>query len=79
MEYELFGKDYLGVFMNLLWDIEDFLDCGDVMLEDIEVISFEKFTLFGFIFIWVEKENLFKVCDIMDWKNFVYVENLMWV
>ena len=79
MEYESLGKDYLGVLMNPPWDIEDSPDRGDVTLEDIEAIPLEKLTPLGFIFIWVEKENLSKVCDIMDRKNFVYVENLTWV
>ena len=79
LKYEELGNDFLGVLMNPPWDIEDSPDRGDVTLEDIAKIPLEKLTPLGFIFIWVEKENLSKVCDIMDQKNFVYVENLTWV
>jgi len=79
MQYEKLRNDYLGVLLNPPWNIEDSPDRGDVMLEDIEKIPLEKLTPLGFIFIWVEKENLSEVCDIMDRKTFVYVENLTWV
>jgi len=79
MNYEKLGSNFLGVLLNPPWDIEDSPDRGDVTIEDIEAIPLEKLTPLGFIFIWVEKENLSKVCDVMDKKNFVYVENLTWV
>lgn len=79
MKYETLGTDYLGVLLNPPWDIENSPDRGDVTVDDIEAIPLEKLTPLGFIFIWVEKENLSKVCDVMHEKNFVYVENLTWV
>ena len=79
MDYSKLGADYLGILMNPPWDIEDSPDRGDVTLEDIEAIPVERLAPLGFVFIWVEKENLSRVCDIMSDKNFVYVENLTWV
>jgi len=48
-------------------------------VEDIAQLPLETLTPLGFIFIWVEKENLSLVCDVMQEKNFNYVENLTWV
>ena len=79
MAFDQLGTDYLGVLLNPPWNIEDSPDRGDVTVEDIAAIPLEQLTPLGFIFIWVEKENLSHVCDIMDQKNFVYVENLTWV
>ena len=65
--------------MNQPWKIDQAPDKGNVTLEDIAQLPLETLTPLGFIFIWVEKENLSLVCDVMQEKNFNYVENLAWV
>jgi N6-adenosine-specific RNA methylase IME4 len=54
-------------------------DRGDVLVDQIATIPFQKLAPYGFVFMWVEKENLSAVCDAMLKKSFVYVENLTWV
>lgn len=79
MDFSKLSKDYLGVLMNPPWNIDQAPDKGNVTVEDIAQLPLETLTPLGFIFIWVEKENLSLVCDVMHEKNFNYVENLTWV
>jgi N6-adenosine-specific RNA methylase IME4 len=79
MDFSKLSKDYLGILMNPPWKIDQAPDKGNVTLEDIAQLPLETLTPLGFIFIWVEKENLSLVCDVMQEKNFNYVENLTWV
>lgn len=73
------GDDFLAVHCNPPWDIPDSPDRGGVTVEDIAKIPFQKLAPYGFVFMWVEKENLSQVCDVMLEKAFVYVENMTWV
>jgi N6-adenosine-specific RNA methylase IME4 len=79
MDFSKLAKDYLGILMNPPWNIDQAPDKGNVTVEDIAQLPLETLTPLGFIFIWVEKENLSLVCDVMQEKNFNYVENLTWV
>ena len=74
-----YGTDFLAVHVNPPWDIEGSPDRGSVTVEQIGTIPFQKLTPYGFVFMWVEKENLSAVCDVMSKKQFVYVENMTWV
>jgi N6-adenosine-specific RNA methylase IME4 len=79
MDVSKLSEDYLGILMNPPWKIEQAPDKGNVTVEDIAQLPLERLSPLGFIFIWVEKENLSLVCDVMQEKNFNYVENLTWV
>ena len=74
-----YGTDFLAVHVNPPWDIAASPDRGGITLEEIATIPFQKLAPYGFVFIWVEKENLSAVCDVMMRKQFVYVENMTWV
>ena len=52
------GDDFLAVHCNPPWDIPDSPDRGGVTMEDIAKIPFQKLAPYGFVFMWVEKENL---------------------
>ena len=58
MDFSKLSKDYLGVLMNPPWNIDQAPDKGNVTVEDIAQLPLETLTPLGFIFIWVEKENL---------------------
>ena len=60
---------------NPPWDIERSPDRGGVTVEDIARIPFEKLAPYGFVFMWVEKENLSEVCDVMSAKQ---VRSIHW-
>jgi hypothetical protein len=69
------GGDFLAVHANPPWDIERSPDRGGVTVEDIARIPFEKLAPYGFVFMWVEKENLSEVCDVMSAKQ---VRSIHW-
>ena len=73
------GTDFLAVHCNPPWAIDASPDKGDVTTADVAKIPFDELAPYGFVFIWVEKENLSAVCDVMSEKKFVYVENMTWV
>lgn len=73
------GTDFLAVHCNPPWAIDANPDKGDVTTADVAKIPFDELAPYGFVFIWVEKENLSAVCDVMSEKKFVYVENMTWV
>ena len=73
------GTDFLAVHCNPPWAAPLNPDAGDVTVEQVARIPFQKLAPYGFVFMWVEKENLSAVCDAMLKKSFVYVENLTWV
>jgi hypothetical protein len=68
----------LAVHVNPPWNIADSPDKGGVTVEQIGTILFQNLAPYGFVFMWVEKENLSVICDVMMKKQFVYVENLTW-
>jgi len=47
--------------------------------KQIESLSLPKLCPVGFIFVWVEKEVLDQVVDVLVRQKYVYVENLTWV
>jgi hypothetical protein len=73
------GTDFLAVHCNPPWAVPLSPDSGKVTVEQIATIPFQKLAPYGFVFMWIEKENLSAVCDVMSAKQFVYVENLTWV
>ena len=73
------GTDFLAVHCNPPWFAPLNPDAGDATVEHVARIPFQKLAPYGFVFMWVEKENLSAVCDVMLKKAFVYVENLTWV
>ena len=73
------GTDFLAVHCNPPWAAPLNPDSGNVTVTQIATIPFQKLAPYGFVFMWIEKENLSAVCDIMLAKQFIYVENLTWV
>ena len=73
------GTNFLAVHANPPWAIDDSPDKGSITVEMVAKIPFHKLAPYGFVFMWVEKENLSAVCDAMMDQNFVYVENMTWV
>lgn len=73
------GTDFLAVHANPPWAIDDSPDAGQVTVDAIRKIPFHKLAPYGFVFMWVEKENLSAVCDAMMDQRFIYVENMTWV
>jgi N6-adenosine-specific RNA methylase IME4 len=73
------GTDFLAVHCNPPWKVPKNPDAGSVTVDQIAAVPFQKLAPYGFVFMWVEKENLSAVCDVMLKKAFVYVENLTWV
>ena len=68
----LLGTDYLGVLLNPPWN-------ANVTAEHVAALHLERVCPLGFIFVWVEKEVLSDVVDVLVKASFVYVENLTWV
>ena len=52
---------------------------ASVTPKQIESLSLPKLCPVGFIFVWVEKEVLDQVVDVLVQQKYVYVENLTWV
>ena len=73
------GTDFLAVHANPLGHEPDSPDKGSITVEMVAKIPFHKLAPYGFVFMWVEKENLSAVCDAMMDQKFVYVENMTWV
>ena len=73
------GTDFLAVHCNPPWFAPLNPDAGDATVEHVARIPFQKLAPYGFVFMWVEKENLSAVCDAMMDQRFIYVENMTWV
>jgi hypothetical protein len=65
------GTDFLGVLLNPPW--------SSVTPKQVEALALPKLCPLGFVFVWVEKEVLDQVVDVMVRLKYVYVENLTWV
>ena len=65
------GTEFLGVLLNPPW--------ASVTPKQVEGLSLPKLCPVGFIFVWVEKEVLDQVVDVLVQQKYVYVENLTWV
>ena len=65
------GTEFLGVLLNPPW--------VSVTPKQIEGLALPKLCPVGFIFVWVEKEVLDQVVDVLVQQKYVYVENLTWV
>ena len=65
------GTEFLGVLLNPPW--------ASVTPKQIEGLALPKLCPVGFIFVWVEKEVLDQVVDVLVQQKYVYVENLTWV
>ena len=65
------GSDFLGVLLNPPW--------ATVTPKQIESLSLPKLCPVGFVFVWVDKEVLDQVVDVLVRMKYMYVENLTWV
>jgi hypothetical protein len=67
---------YLGILINKpSWTIPDSRE----RLQALQKIPVKKLCPTGFIFIWIDKRDVERVCDWMYDNDYVYVENLTWV
>ena len=73
MHRALCGRTFLGVLVNPPWDRKG------CTVATIEALALDHICPLGFVFIWVEKEVLHQVVDVLSKAKFVYVENLTWV
>lgn len=69
--------DYLGVLLNPPWKSLGFE--GGIKAADLSALKLPQLCPLGFIFVWVEKETLDEVVDVLGRHGYVYVENLTWV
>ena len=68
-------KVYLGILINKpTWTCD-----GQERLRALQKIPVHRLCPTGFIFIWIDKRDVERVCDWMYEKKYVYVENLTWV
>jgi hypothetical protein len=65
------GTEFLGVLLNPPW--------ASITPKQVEGLGLPKLCPVGFIFVWVEKEVLDQVVDVLVQQKYVYVENLTWV
>ena len=61
----------LGVLLNPPW--------GSVKPKELEGLALPDICKHGFVFVWVDKEVLDEVVDVLVRQKYVYVENLTWV
>lgn len=65
------GTEFLGVLLNPPW--------GAVTPKHVAELGLPQLCPLGFVFVWVEKEVLDQVVDVLVRLKYVYVENLTWV
>jgi len=65
------GTEFLGVLLNPPW--------ASITPKQVDGLGLPKLCPVGFIFVWVEKEVLDQVVDVLVQQKYVYVENLTWV
>lgn len=71
------GSPFLGVLINPSWVVD--VDDADARLECLRSVPLKKLCPTGFVFIWTDKRDVQRVCDLMYSQNYCYVENLTWV
>ena len=80
---DLPDNDFLAVLMDPPWQPRDTPSPDSspyITAEEFSQLAFPHEKMKGgFIFIWVEKEDIPQIFRVMAQWNFVYVENLVWV
>ncbi|QDZ20492.1 hypothetical protein HOP50_04g30100 [Chloropicon primus] len=73
-------ETYVAVLINPDWVVEE---SDDETMTDrlhcLKRVPLTKLCPTGFVFIWIDKGDVQKVCELMHRQNYVYVENLTWV
>ncbi|QDZ20473.1 hypothetical protein HOP50_04g29910 [Chloropicon primus] len=73
-------ETYVAVLINPDWVVEESDDeTVTDKLHCLKRIPLTKLCPTGFVFIWIDKGDVQKVCELMHRQNYVYVENLTWV
>lgn len=75
-------RDYLAVLVNRGWEAgadPNARDSDAHIVSKLAALQLHRACPAGFVFIWVDKEHIAPVMDLMYKWRFVYVENLNWL
>ncbi|PRP84414.1 methyltransferase MT-A70, putative (ISS) [Planoprotostelium fungivorum] len=73
------NNSFIGVLIDPPWQVPGREGPGYVTCQQLEKLNIGSVIKHGYIFLWVEKEILPQAVRWMEKKDFVYVENLVWV
>ena len=83
VNFDLYAKNVEAILINPLWNTsgkKPLKHDGSITVEDFAHFQISKNLLIdGLVFVWVEKEIISPVINILEKQDLIYVENICWV